>query len=168
MGLRWSPVGPNRSPNGAQMGSKSLRSPFQNQLCDRFDCSEAACALRHAIWTEKGSQVGIDSGKTCAQHRSNKAAGCFAKYYVLPEENSVLYCRPTSKSGTISNMRDKKILVANDKHEVFGTRFRHISSSTMGFFSKPDPANNPPCTDGLAHQWSPVRFQWSSGGASGA
>ena len=102
------PNGAQMEPSGVQMelkwGSKSLRSPFQNQLCDHFDCSEAACALRHAIWTEISSQVGIDSGITCAQHRSNKAAGCFAKYCVLPEENCVFYCKTTSTLGTLLTM----------------------------------------------------------------
>ena len=53
---------------------------------------------------EKKSQVGVDSGIMCAQHRSNKAAGCFAKYYVLPEENSVFYCKTTSTLGTLLTM----------------------------------------------------------------
>ena len=29
---------------------------------------------------QKNSQVGVDSGITCAQDRSNKAVGCSAKY----------------------------------------------------------------------------------------
>ena len=57
------PNGAQMEPSGVQMelkwGSKSLRSPFQNQLCDHFDCSEAACALRHAIWTEKAPKSAL-------------------------------------------------------------------------------------------------------------
>ena len=52
----------------------------------------------------KSSQVGVDSGITCAQHRSNKAAGCFAKYYVVLQGVSVFYSETTSTLGTLLTM----------------------------------------------------------------
>ena len=41
--------------------------------------------------------------------------------------------------------------LASYKTEVVGTRFRHTFSSTMGCFSKPNPARNPLGADGFAH-----------------
>ena len=44
----------------------------------------------------------------------------------------------------------KHFSLASYKTEVIGTRFRHTFSSAM-FFSKPNPARNPPGAEGLAH-----------------
>ena len=79
------------------------------EVPSKINCAIALIAQRlhvhfDTLFGQKGSQVGIDSGKTCAQHRSNKAAGCFAKYYVLPEENGVFYCKTTSTLGTLLTM----------------------------------------------------------------
>ena len=74
------------------------------------------------------------------------------KFVLLPEENSVFCCETTSKLVYHPTMPTKKTpSLASYKTEVVGARFRHTFSSTMGCFSKPNPANGA--------QWEPTKRQ---------
>ena len=80
------------------------------EVPSKINCAIALIAQRLHVHFDtlfgqkKAPKSALIPEKRVAQHRSNKAAGCFAKYYVLPEENGVFYCKTTSTLGTLLTM----------------------------------------------------------------
>ena len=138
-------------------GSKSLRSPFQNQLCDHFDCSEAACALRHAIWTEKAPKSALIPEKRVLSIVATKQLDVLRSIAFYPRKTAFsivrqhrrwVHCLPCQLKQTPSR--------AGYKHERFELRLRRIFCSDLGSLLTP----NSPGSKGLARQWGPMEANW--------